>query len=164
MKILNTLSRASLIGLTTLLIGTGASLEVSATSLNDEALARWKATYDELREMNPKWGKQGVEAFKASMDAGVPILFLDIRTPGELQEGIIEGALMIELNQLPTKQGLAKLPVDRNTIIGVYCKAKHRSTLALGLLHQLGYKNAIDMEGGITAWRAAGYPLVAVPE
>jgi len=166
MNVTKSLSRKTLFTLPiTLLIALSITVaEAAQPTMDDQTLARWKASYDELRDMTPKWGKQGVEAFKTSLDVGVPILMLDVRTPKEWQKGIVEGALMIELNQLPTRESLAKLPIDRDTIIGVYCKAAHRSTLALILLHQLGYKNAIDMVGGYKAWEAAGYPIETVSE
>lgn len=149
-----------IVGLLMLVISSAVA-QAGNTSLkpDSEFLVRWQATYDGLRDMTPKWGKQGVDAFKATLDAGVPLLFLDVRTPKEWQSGVIKDALLINLNKLPTAQGLAKLPDNRNTIIGIYCKAGHRSTLALSLLHQLGYKNAINMSGGISAWRKAGYPV-----
>jgi adenylyltransferase/sulfurtransferase len=114
--------------------------------------------------MDPKWGAQSVQAIKAMVDAGVPVVFLDVCTPAEWEDGIIEGAIMVELNELPTPAGIAKLPQDRNAIIAVYCKAGHRGVLALALLHQLGYANARNMNGGITAWKDAGYPVVPPPE
>jgi len=165
MNAIKSLHRTVIIALATLLISAGvAQADTRAYQPDSEFLARWQATYDDLRDMKPKWGKQGVDAFKASLDAGVPMLFLDVRTAKEWQSGVIESALLINLNELPTPKSLARLPEDRNTIIGIYCKAGHRSTLALALLHQLGYKNAINMSGGMTAWRKAGYPVAVTPK
>ena len=147
-----------------LLIGTGCAQTGPVALQNDvDGLARWQMTYDGIRDMSPKWGKQGVEAFKASLDAGVPIHFLDVRTPKEWSAGVIKGAQLINLNVLPQAENVALLPQDRNTIIGVYCKSGHRSTLALTLLHQLGYKNTINMDGGWVAWSKAGYPMTDGP-
>lgn len=164
MFITRTLQKATMIGAATLMIGAGGALAESHSTMPDtDFLNTWQQTYDGLRDMSPKWGKQGVDAFKALQDAGVPITFLDIRTASEWQDGVIEGALLINLNDLPKAENLAQLPEDRNTIIAVYCKAGHRSTLAMTLLHQLGYKNAISMSGGMTDWQTAGYPVAAAP-
>lgn len=161
---IKTLHRTTAIGLATLLISIGAARAGDTVFKPDsEYLARWQATYDGLRHMTPKWGMQGVDAFKASMDAGVPIVILNVCTSREWRAGVIKGSLLIELNELPKPESLARLPEDRNTIIGVHCKSGYRSTLALVLLHQLGYRNAINMSGGIKAWRKAGYPVVAAP-
>lgn len=158
------LNSRAIVGLFALLISAGiAQAEEAGFKPDSEYLAHWQASYDGLRDMTPKWGKQGVDAFKASLDAGVPVLYLDVRTAKEWQEGVIKDALLISLNKLPTPESLASLPKDRNTIIGIYCKAGHRSTLALALLHQLGYKNAINMSGGVQAWVKAGYPVASAP-
>jgi len=142
-----------------LLLGTGCA-QTGPVALQDDAtaLARWQTTYDGIRDMSPKWGRQSVDAFKASLDAGVPIHFIDVRTPKEWADGVVKGAQLINLNTLPLAENVALLPQDRNTIIGVYCKSGHRSTLALTLLHQLGYKNTINVDGGWLAWSKAGYP------
>ncbi|MCF6317341.1 MAG: rhodanese-like domain-containing protein [Marinosulfonomonas sp.] len=155
----------AMIGAATLMIGAGGVLADSHSPMPDaEFLTTWQQTFDGLRDMSPKWGKQGVDAFKALQDAGVPVIYLDIRTEKEWQDGVIEGALLINLNDLPIAENLARLPEDRNTIIAVYCKAGHRSTLAMTMLHQLGYKNAISMSGGMTDWQKADYPVIPAPE
>lgn len=131
---------------------------------SDDELTRWETTYVGLKEMNPKWGVQGPDAFKASTDAGVPIFYLDVRTPQEWKGGIVEGATLVSLSALPTAEGRAALPQDKNTIIGVCCKSGHRSTLALTLLHQLGYKNVVSMSGGFEAWKGAQHTIVDGPQ
>lgn len=132
------------------------------TPLTANEMAHWQAAYAELQGMSPKWGVQSPEAFKASVDAGVPVFFLDVRTPTEWAGGIVEGATTVTLTELPTEDGVAALPDDPNAIIGVYCKSGHRSTLALTLLHHLGYSNAVSMAGGFEAWDGAGYPVVEI--
>ena len=128
-----------------------------------QSLARWQASYDEIRDMTPKWGFQGAEASKASLDAGVDITFVDVRTPQEWAGGIIPGALLLNLNELPSVDKVAMLPADKNAIIAVYCKSGHRATLALTFLHHLGYKNAISMNDGWVGWSKAGYPVAEGP-
>lgn len=137
----------------------------TAPALQDDAdgLARWQMSYDEIRGMSPKWGLQGIAAFKKTVDAGVPVVFVDVRTPKEWAGGVVKDAVLINLNTLPTAKGLAKLPQDPAAIIAIYCKSGHRSTMALPMLHQLGYKNAISMKGGWMAWSKAGYPTMAGP-
>lgn len=164
MKPLSVLRAIAMIVLTVFAIGTLPALaEPPALQTDANGLARWQMTYDEIRDMSPKWGVQGIEAFKATTDAGIPVVYIDVRTPKEWAGGVVKDAVLVNLNDLPTATGLAKLPTDMNAIIGVYCKSGHRSTLALTMLHQLGYKNAISMKGGWEAWSAAGYPTMAGP-
>ena len=87
-----------------------------------------------------------------------PNLFiLDVRTPGEVENGKIPGATAVRLSDLA--QNLDKLPDDKGTTIYVYCKAGTRGAYAVATLHTLGYGEAYNMSGGFTAWRDAGYPV-----
>lgn len=143
-----------------------AGLQLSAAIADTGSIAdasylnSWQQAIEEVQGMEPKWGKQGIEAFKASIDAGVPIQFLDVRTPVEWENGILADALLISLDELPTIESMKLLPQSKDAIIGVYCKGGHRAAMALALLHQLGYENAIVMAGGMDAWTAAEYPVV----
>jgi rhodanese-related sulfurtransferase len=164
MKFDRKLNTFAVIGLAALMLSAGiVQAENTMTQPDSAFLTSWQSTFDSLRDTKPKWGKQSVEAFKASMDAGVPMVMLDVRAPKEWQEGIIKGALLINLNELPKPENLAKLPQDPDAVIGVYCSAGHRSALALAMLNQMGYKNVILMEGGTGAWNKAGYPFVKNP-
>lgn len=129
-----------------------------------EDLARWAATLSEIQEMAPKWAVQDAEAFKTSSDAGVPVFYLDVRTPKEWEAGIVEGSVQVTLSGLPTEDGMAMLPEDKNVIMAVYCKSGHRSALAIPVLHAMGYKNAISMKGGYEGWVKAGYPVTGAAE
>lgn len=163
MKPTGKLAKTAMIVLLPIVLGACAAQGVGPAKLDNATLMRWQGSYDAIRDMSPKWGAQGVDAFKTSMDAGVNIVFVDVRTPKEWSEGIVPNAVMINLNDLPKAQSIAMLPTDQNAIVGVYCKAGHRSALAMTFLNQLGYKNAISMNGGMDAWRKAGYPVAAGP-
>ena len=114
--------------------------------------------------MSPKWGVQGADAFKASADAGVPVFFLDVRTPEEWEGGHVEGATHVPLTTLPTAEGMASLPENKAAIIAVYCKSGHRSALSVPVLHAMGYSNAVSMSGGYEGWVEQGYPVEGVAE
>ena len=138
------------------------TLNADDPALKTPNLTAWQATYDNLRGLTPKWGMQSIEAIKTSLDVGVPMVLLDVRTPKEWKEGVIKNAQLMTLNDLPKPENIAKLPKDKNSIIAIYCKGSVRSTLAMGLLQQLGYKNAIIISGGMTAWKKAKYPVVKI--
>lgn len=159
MRQFKTFRNVAIVGAMTLALGAC----TSSPQMDGGDMARWQATYDGVRDMSPKWGVQGIEPFKASQDAGVNIVYVDVRTPKEWSEGIIPGALLLNLNELPTADNVAMLPDDKDAIIAVYCKSGHRSTLALTFIHQLGYKNAISMKGGWVGWSKAGYPVAEGP-
>ncbi|MEF8799405.1 MAG: rhodanese-like domain-containing protein [Candidatus Bipolaricaulota bacterium] len=85
------------------------------------------------------------------------LFILDVRTPGEVEEGTIPGAVTIRLSDLA--QSLDKLPEEKDTTIYAYCKSGTRSAFAAASLHVLGFTEAYTMAGGIMAWKEAGYPV-----
>ena len=86
-----------------------------------------------------------------------PQLILDVREPDEHQQGIIPGAVPIPRGQLEGRiESLASSP---ETEMVVYCAAGSRSALAVRTLQQMGYQRVSSLQGGITAWRSAGFPV-----
>jgi rhodanese-related sulfurtransferase len=55
------------------------------------------------------------------------------------------------------------LPDPTRRII-VYCEFGRISTLATATLREMGFQRAIALDGGMKAWREAGYPLKSGPE
>jgi rhodanese-related sulfurtransferase len=90
-----------------------------------------------------------------SMTAQSPKPFLlDVRTPGEYQQGHIQGAELIPLNELPAK--MARLPKGREIIC--ICESGSRSSAAARQLNAQGYKVS-NMRGGMGRWVRAGLPV-----
>lgn len=81
---------------------------------------------------------------------------LDVREPDEWRAGRIAGSQHIPLGQLRGRLG--ELPTDK-TILAV-CRSGSRSDSAARGLRTLGY-TVENLEGGLTAWKQAGLPLVA---
>lgn len=69
---------------------------------------------------------------------------LDVREPDETAEGIIEGAHLIPLGQLPDE--MDRLPKD--DVIYVICRSGNRSGKACALLSSQGFQ-CVNMEGGM---------------
>jgi len=51
---------------------------------------------------------------------------------------------------------------DRRVKIVLYCQTGRMSAIAGEVLVRLGYANVLNLEGGMVAWRQAGYPLLMV--
>lgn len=154
---MKTLWKPAALACAAVLAAQGAMAEMMAPTADE--LAAWSQAYAAIGGMEPKWAVQGADAFKASSDAGVPVVYLDVRTKAEWEKGIVEGAVKATLTELATADGMAMLPDNKTAIIAVYCKSGHRSALAIPLLHRLGYVNAISMKGGYEGWVGAGYPI-----
>lgn len=87
------------------------------------------------------------------------ITVLDVRTPEEISEGKITSAAL-EANFQDAhfiENVIDHISVDENVYI--YCKGGGRSSKALAKLQELGYLKVYNVEGGITAWKAKGYPI-----
>jgi len=83
---------------------------------------------------------------------------LDVRTPAEWNEGIIEGAIMANIYEDDFDQQLEKL--DKDKPVAVYCKSGGRSGQAMAKMHDMGFKEVYNLNGGIGAWNNAGQPTV----
>jgi rhodanese-related sulfurtransferase len=87
------------------------------------------------------------------------LLVLDVREDDEWQAGHVEGSLHVRLRELG--QRFAELPelsgAEQTLVV---CRSGHRSAYAAGFLLQQGL-DAVNLEGGLQAWHAAGRPLVS---
>jgi glyoxylase-like metal-dependent hydrolase (beta-lactamase superfamily II)/rhodanese-related sulfurtransferase len=72
---------------------------------------------------------------------------LDVRTPGERQQGHIPGAAWIPLSGLP--QRLAEAPTGP---LAVMCGSGYRSSIAASLLERAGWRQVVNLTGGWSAW------------
>jgi len=80
---------------------------------------------------------------------------LDVREDDEWAAGHIDGAIHIPLTELPGR--LHELPdADRLVVI---CRSGARSARATTYLQQIGIE-AVNLDGGMKAWSAAGRPMV----
>jgi len=97
-----------------------------------------------------------VAQLKNMLDQNENFLLLDVRTPAEfLQDGRVAQSTLIPLQEL--EQRLNELPTDKPIVC--ICRSGNRSAAACDLLRSRGYE-AINVAGGMRAWKAAGYPIV----
>jgi rhodanese-related sulfurtransferase len=99
----------------------------------------------------------GAQEVKERIDAGEPVVVLDVRQPEEVAAGIIAGARHIPLPELEARWGEVK---DCDEVVCV-CAAGGRSLQAAGFLRERGVFNATSMVGGMGAWLELGGTTVA---
>jgi rhodanese-related sulfurtransferase len=96
-------------------------------------------------------------------------VLIDIRDIRELErEGRIDGAFhaprgMLEFwadPQSPYHKDIFAQPHD----LILFCASSWRSALAAKTLQDMGMTNVYDMDGGFTAWKAAGLALTDHPQ
>jgi phage shock protein E len=85
------------------------------------------------------------------------LVVLDVRTPEEFAEGHLAGAVLVDFYDADFAEQLAVLDTDVPYL--VYCRSGNRSGQALGVMEQLGFTSAVDVDGGIVAWTGAGLPV-----
>lgn len=79
---------------------------------------------------------------------------LDIRGPGEVALGTIEGATAIPVGQLPKR--LDELDSSAPTI--VFCAGGYRSSVGASVLRHAGFLDVSDIIGGHSAWTLLPMP------
>ena len=86
------------------------------------------------------------------------IITLDVRTPGEFNEGHIEGAQLIDFQSGNFENEIATL--DKSKTYAVYCRSGNRSGQAVKVMSDAGFTSVYNLNGGVIDWANAGLPLV----
>ncbi|MEO1055432.1 MAG: molybdopterin-synthase adenylyltransferase MoeB [Actinomycetota bacterium] len=79
---------------------------------------------------------------------------LDVREPDEYDEGALAGAIHIPRGHLEAQ--IENRIADKDAEIVVYCAGGVRSAFAAKTLAELGYSNALSMDGGFGRWKDEG--------
>ena len=82
-------------------------------------------------------------------------IIIDVRTPEEHAEGHIPGAQ----NRPIDKLDLYMEALKSYETVYVHCLTGGRSGKACEAFDAAGSINAYNIEGGVTAWKEAGYPV-----
>jgi len=108
--------------------------------------AAGKIPFMSLAELNARLGSNSRD-----------LVILDIREKDAFDAGHVPGAVHLPRGQLELRVD-AELP-DPTVRILTCCEFGKISTLAAATLRELGYGRASALDGGMKAWREAGYPL-----
>ena len=89
--------------------------------------------------------------------SGTEAIVVDIRTAGEWEAGVIDGAILIDFYD---PEFLAKVKtLDTSGGLLLYCRSGNRSGQAIQMLQRAGIENVRHLSGGIMAWERAGNRL-----
>jgi rhodanese-related sulfurtransferase len=83
------------------------------------------------------------------------LIVLDVRERDAFEEGHIPGARLLPRGQLELRVN-QELPDPTRSIL-TYCEFGRISTLAAATLAPDGFPSAVALDGGMKAWREAGY-------
>lgn len=103
------------------------------------------------------------DAVERELSNGDAVL-VDIRDAPELDEhGRIAGAVHVPRGMLEFRADVTSPyhiePLDPSKRVILHCASGGRSALAARTLQEMGYRKVAHLDGGITAWKAAGKPV-----
>lgn len=111
----------------------------------------------------PEWKKAGklilstINFLKDNIDKDIPQVIIDLRSPDEASRGFIPGAVSIPSDRIANMKD--KFPADKKAPIILYASDTNSAIEAFKIVRGWGYSNTSVLEGGIGAWKKAGYNL-----
>ena len=87
---------------------------------------------------------------KEMLDAGKDPYLVDVREPVEFEIVKIPGGVLIPKDRILSGEALAELPQDKPLVL--YCRTGVRSAEALAAVKAAGFRDAVHVQGGVTAW------------
>jgi rhodanese-related sulfurtransferase len=107
--------------------------------------------------LTPLRPKSRVYDLKARLDWGKPALtIIDVRDRHEFQFSHILGAINMPLSELVRR---ASATLERDRDIYLYSDTDEDTAVAAQQLRQAGFSNISELQGGLPAWKAMGYPV-----
>ena len=94
------------------------------------------------------------QEFASKSSAGT---IIDVRTAGEIAQGKIAGALVIDFYSSDFLSQVSQVSKDQEVYL--YCAVGARSEEAARMLLQQGYTKVYHLQGGIQAWSQQGLPV-----
>jgi len=91
----------------------------------------------------------------AQREGGVAPVVIDVRTPEEYGSGHVPGAINIPFDQVAARIS----EVDAPHGVALYCMVGPRARKGEAALLAAGQANVLHLEGGLAAWKAAGFPI-----
>ena len=92
------------------------------------------------------------QEWEEQLEADNNAVILDVRTQDEVDEGMIPNAIHIDIYK---GQGFVDEveALDKTKNYYVYCRSGARSGQACGIMNQLGFEKAYNLEGGFMNWQ-----------
>lgn len=91
------------------------------------------------------------------LQSGKRVTLIDVRTPAEHGEIHLTGSTLMPLDRLDL--AAVKTAAEQADACVLICRSGKRAEQALQKLRAAGCENIVILEGGVTAWDAAGLPV-----
>ena len=114
------------------------------------------------QEAAPPWKMIDAPTLKSMMASGKNISVFDTMSELECLDHRIPGTQCISCEEIENSASV--LPPDKDRTLVFYCESEgcYRSCRAADAAIRYGYKQVYLLEGGIPAWKQAGYPMESV--
>lgn len=112
----------------------------------------WTREYDvePIPSMN---AKELRERLGVGSDGRPTVLLIDVRQRSEWDEGHIPGAIHFEGGRVAWEP----LPFPHDKLLAIQCSSGNRSMSVSSVLRRRGYRNVVQVEGGIKQWERNGF-------
>ena len=107
---------------------------------------------------------------KAKLDSKEDLLLVDVRESSEFEHGHIGGAHLVPRGILEPAADTSypkhypPLSGARSQQVILYCATSGRAAMATAVLQMMGFKNVLNLAGGIVRWEVEGLPIVREAE
>jgi rhodanese-related sulfurtransferase len=110
-----------------------------------------------VKEAKSRVKEIDIAAYQKMRESGEHHLLVDTREDNEWIAGHVVGA--VHLSKGIIERDIETKVTDKDTTLILYCGGGFRSALVADNLRQMGYTNAISLDGGWRALKEAGLPL-----
>ena len=98
-----------------------------------------------------------IDEYRTMRDTGEAHILVDTREESEWNAGHVAGA--IHLSKGVIERDIESKVPEKDATLVLYCGGGFRSALVADNLRQMGYTNAISLDGGWRALKESGLPL-----
>lgn len=123
-----------------------------------------KITEDEKQEVKKEVVIKDLdtETFKTQLSGENEAILVDVRTPEEVAEGYIQGAINIDFRNANFMHKMSEL--DKNKAIYLYCRSGGRSGQAAAMLKEAGFTEVYNLLDGFNGWKEAENDFLIPPK
>lgn len=110
-----------------------------------------------VNEARTRVRETDIDGYKKMLASGEKHALIDVREESEFAAGHVKGAE--HLGKGVIERDIETLHPDKSETLVLYCGGGFRSVLVADNLRQMGYANAVSLDGGWRALKDSGLPL-----
>jgi rhodanese-related sulfurtransferase len=110
-----------------------------------------------VNEAKSRVRETDIDGYRKMLAGGAKHVLVDVREDNEWAAGHAAGA--VHLGKGVIERDIETQIPDKSTTLVLYCGGGFRSALAADALQQMGYAEAISLDGGWRAYKESGLPV-----